>query len=255
MFKEGEKIVIVLWIIGILCILYFVLYAAFTGLTNVFTYFWLFAGGLSILRAVLPGILQKHNITIPKGIKWSGGIAAVVCTIAIIVAEGFIISYGISKPDEGAGYVIVLGAQVRGNTPSYNLVQRLDAAYDYLQENPETIAILSGGKGDGEDISEAQAMAEYLEEKGLSKERMILESESVNTYENIKYSKQLMKSQDMSVIIVTNDFHVFRGVRIAEKQGLENVQGLGSSTHWYTVPNLYLREAFAVIKYFVCGQI
>lgn len=246
---------IVLWIVGILCIGYFVLYAAFTGLTNIFTYFWLVVGGLSIFGALLPGILQKHNITIPKPVKWSAGIVAFVCVIAIIVVEGFIISYGISEPDKEADYVIVLGAQVRGNTPSYNLVQRLDAAYDYLQENPETIAILSGGKGDGEDISEAQAMANYLEEKGLSLERMILEDKSVNTYENMKYSRQLMKSQDSSVIVVTNDFHVFRSVKIAEKQGLTQVQGLGSSTHWYTVPNLYLREAFAVMKYFLCGQI
>ena len=57
------------------------------------------------------------------------------------------------------------------------------------------------------------------------------------------------------VVLVTNNFHVYRSIKIAKKQGLNNIQGLGSSIRWYTVPNLYLREAIAVIKYYVCGQI
>jgi len=80
-------------------------------------------------------------------------------------------------------------------------------------------------------------------------------SSSANTYENIKYSKELMGSPEDSVVLVTNHFHVYRGVGVAKKQGLTNVEGLGAPSKWYTVPNLYLREAFAVIKYILCGQI
>lgn len=84
---------------------------------------------------------------------------------------------------------------------------------------------------------------------------MILEEESKNTYDNIKYSKEKMEDPDASVVLVTNNFHVFRSIGIAKKQGLENVEGIGASVKWYTVPNLYLREAFAVIKYALWGQI
>ena len=144
---------------------------------------------------------------------------------------------------------------MQGRRPTYNLARRLDAAYSYLEENPGTTAILSGGQGTGEDISEAEAMAVYLEQKGISKERMILENQSKNTDENIRFSREKMGDQNTSVVLVTNSFHVFRSVRIAKKQGLANVEGLGAGIMWYTVPNLYLREAFAILKYAVCGQL
>lgn len=64
-----------------------------------------------------------------------------------------------------------------------------------------------------------------------------------------------MESGDAHLVLVTNNFHAFRSVKIAKKQGFTNVEGLGASVMWYTVPNLYLREAFAVVKYALFGQI
>lgn len=252
---KGRGAMIFLLLMGILCLGYFVLYAIKVDLTNTFTYFWLLTGIACIFGAMLPKYLKKHDITISKPLKVTlFGIVFLGASI-LVAAECFVIGYGVATPDQNADYVIVLGAQVKGTSPSYNLKRRLDVAYEYLEKNPETKVILSGGQGKGEDITEAQAMSTYLEEKGISKDRMLLENQSVNTYENIKYSKQLINSKKSSVIIVTNDFHVFRSVRIAKKQGIKYVQGLGATTHWYTVPNLYLREGFAVVKYFLCGQI
>lgn len=59
-------------------------------------------------------------------------------------------------------YLIILGARVRGETPSLDLQYRLDVAYDYLEKSPSTKAILTGGQGKGEDITEAEAMRRYL---------------------------------------------------------------------------------------------
>lgn len=246
---------IVLLVIGLLCLGYFILYAVSAGLTNIFTYFWLAAGAGCLIGVFLVHRLHQRNKIIPSAVKRGFGIAAFLLVGVLALAEFFIISYGTSVPAAGADYVIVLGAQVKGKVPSYNLKSRVESACDYLKENPQTMVILSGGQGEGEDISEAQAMAQYLIEKGIAPERMILEEQSGNTYENIKYSSKLMKDKNSLVILVTNDFHVFRSVKIAQKQGLTRVQGIGTSTWWYTVPNLYLREAFAVIKYFLFRQI
>lgn len=243
------------YIIGILNLVYFGLYAALTGLTNKFTYFWLLLGLFFILLAAGQKRLSHVLKAVPTPIKAVTGAIIGLGVLMVVIAEIFIISYGSKTPPPGADYVIVLGAQVRGRTPSYNLARRLDAAYGYLEDNPNTRVILSGGQGDGEEISEARAMAEYLAGKGISQERMILEDESRNTYENIQYSREIMNTDDVSVVLVTNDFHVFRSVGIAKKQGLKDVTGLGAPVMWYTVPNMYLREALAVVKYKLCGQI
>ena len=151
--------------------------------------------------------------------------------------------------------MIVLGARVKGSTPSYNLAKRLDVAAAYLKENPHTKVILSGGKGAGEDISEAEAMSVYLEEKGIARGRMFLENQSVNTDENIAFSQKFLPDTEVSVVLVSSAFHLYRAKRIARKQGLTQVTGLGSPSKWYSVPNSYVREGFAVIKYALCGQI
>lgn len=243
------------FIVGGLSLIYFGVYAALAGLTNKFTYFWLLFGICCILLAAGQKRISSGLKAIPVPVKAIAAVLFGLCLLALVAAEVMIISYGNRSPQPGADYVVVLGAQVRGRTPSYNLARRLDKAYRYLEENPDAQVILSGGQGQGEDITEAEAMAEYLQEKGISQERMILEDASVNTFENIKYSREKMESENPRVVLVTNNFHVFRSVGIAKKQGLTRVEGLGAPVMWYTVPNLYLREAFAVIKYKLFGQI
>ncbi len=239
---------------GICSIVYFGAYAILVDLTNTFTWFWLALGILCILAGA--GLIWLHlrRYVIPVGVRRTLGVLAGLGILCFLVTEGVIVGYGRSKPVQDAEYMIVLGARIRGSKVTANLARRLDTAYQYLEENPETKAILSGGQGTGEDIAEAEAMAAYLEDKGIARERMILEDQSVNTYENIKYSREKMESQNATVVLVTNDFHVFRGTHIAKKQGLSRVYGLGAPTKWYTVPNMYVREAFAVWKYTVCGQ-
>lgn len=245
----------ILMIIGILCLVYFVMYIALVDLTNLFTFFWLIAGiGCIVLRGLLR-YTERNEITIPAAVRWAVGILFGAAVLIFLVVEIIIIQYGAATPSAGADYVLVLGCQVKGTNPTYALTKRLDAAYDYLMDNPDSLVILSGGQGPGEDITEAYAMAEYLKKKGFPESRMLLEDKSQNTDENIRFSMELMESPDRTVVLVTNHFHVFRGVGVAKKQGLTNVEGLGAPTKWYTVPNQYVREAFAVLKYKLWGQI
>lgn len=242
-------------LLGIMCLLYFVMYAVFVDLTNVFTYFWLIVGFMFVLIKPMVGYMEKKHIIIPTGIKWTGSILVMLMFLVFVVAECVIISYGSKEPRPNADYVLVLGAQVKGTRLTYALQKRLDVAYQYAVDNPESVVIVSGGKGYGENVTEAYAMAEYLKAKGLDENRLIMEDQSTSTHENIEYSKQFIDNMNASIVLVTNDFHVYRGVGVAKKQGLTNVEGLGAPVKWYTIPNQYVREAFAVVKYKLCGQI
>lgn len=247
--------IIVLFIVGVASASYFVLYALLVDLGNVFAYFWLMLGILGIGGGILGLLFRRFHITLPVWLV-RGGMAAVgLGLLVFVITEGIIIGYGHRKPDGGADYIIVLGARVKGQKITANLRGRLRIAERYLKENPETKAILSGGQGAGEDISEAEAMRRYLVQRGIQEERLLLEDQSVNTDQNLTYSMERMESPDASVVLVTNNFHIFRSMRIAKRKGLTRVQGYGSATYWYTIPNLYVREAFAVLKYAVCGQL
>lgn len=255
--KKGNRNVFmnILMIIGILCLVYFVMYMVLVDLTNLFTFFWLIAGiGCIAFRGLLR-YTEHNSVMIPPVVKWTASILFGAAVLVFAAVEIIIIQYGAADPSAGADYVLVLGCQVKGTNPTYALTKRLDAAYEYLMDNPDTFVILSGGQGPGEDITEADAMASYLRKKGVAESRMLLEDKSQNTDENIRYSMELMENPDAAVVLVTNHFHVFRGVGTAKKQGLTNVEGLGAPTKWYTVPNQYMREGFAVLKYKLWGQI
>ena len=152
-------------------------------------------------------------------------------------------------------YLIVLGAQVREDGPSIVLRYRLDAAIDYLAENPNTICIVSGGQGKNEPVSEAEGMAEYLIKNGIEENRIILEDKSTSTVENIQYSKVLIELPYNSVGIVTNNFHVFRGIQIAKAQGLEEVCGIAADSNVLYLPNNVLRECCGILKDWIMNNI
>lgn len=114
-----------------------------------------------------------------------------VFVVSFVIIEGCIISQMHAKADENLDYIIVLGAQVRADGPSKVLKHRLNTAIDYLEKNPETICIVSGGQGYNEPCTEAQAMADYMKAAGIEKDRLILEDESKTTEQNIKYSKNI----------------------------------------------------------------
>ncbi|MGM9985959.1 MAG: YdcF family protein [Bacillaceae bacterium] len=153
-----------------------------------------------------------------------------------------------TEPEKGADYLLVLGARLRGETPSLSLRYRLDAATSYLKENPKTLAIVSGGQGNGETISEAEAMKRALVESGIDDTRIILEDKSTNTLENIAFSKKLLPPTAKNGIVVTNDYHVYRAMMLCKKEGL-HVSGLPAKTPSVVVLKSYLREYLAVIKY------
>lgn len=152
-------------------------------------------------------------------------------------------------------YLIVLGAHVRGRELSLALYERVHRALEYLREHPHTKAVLSGGRGTGEEITEAQAMADYLTANGITPGRLLLEDRSTNTRENIAYSLKLIGDVHCPIGVVTNHFHIFRGCAIARKAGCTDVEGI--SAPYRTVRLLWYipREVLACIKDKLCGNL
>ena len=139
--------------------------------------------------------------------------------------------------------------------PSAVLKFRLDAAYDYLTENEGTICVVSGGQGSNEPCTEAEGMYRYLTDKGIAPERILMEDRSTDTSENIAYSKALIGRTDVSVGIVTNNFHVFRGVNLAKAAGFQDVCGISARSNVYFQLNNMVREFFGIMKDLVCGNL
>ena len=151
-------------------------------------------------------------------------------------------------------YIIVLGAHVQGTRLTLALLERTRRALQYLEENPETKAVLSGGQGEGEDISEAQAMCNYLVEHGIDRERLILEGRSTNTTENLKFSLEII-GLDHSVGVVTNNFHVFRGTAIGKKCGCKEIYPIPSRYRSWRLLIYIPREILAIIKDKIMGNL
>ncbi len=197
----------------------------------------------------------KHQITLSSFWRTLIIVAISVCIGIFILLEGTLIYHANKKAEPGMDYLIVLGAQVKGTTISKQLKKRLDTATTYLEENPMTVVIVSGGQGSGEDISEAEAMKRYLLEKKITENRIVMEDKSTSTNENIRFSKVLITKKNATVVIVTNGFHIFRSISIAKKQGIERVHGLAAPSDSILLLNYYIREAAGVLKDKLCGNL
>lgn len=159
--------------------------------------------------------------------------------------------------DREADYIIVLGAGVNGSTPSLSLRNRLDAALDYLEQHQQTTAIVSGGQGPGEDISEAQCMYNWLKEHGISDNRIIMEPHATSTDENLRYSmdilNELTDSEDQVIGIVSSEYHLHRAKLMAQRYGIDAVGIAGKTSYPTLTINYCIREAFGLTHYYVFG--
>lgn len=239
-------------VVGIICILYCLGTFLFGGYGTMFFLIWAVAG----VAAIVWGLFGKKILAaMPLWIKRCFYILVTICVVIFVAVEGMIISGFVTKAPADLDYIIVLGAQLKENGPSYVLRLRLDAAYEYLLANENTKVIVSGGQGSNEPDTEAQGMYDYLVEKGIDPERIIKEDKSTDTSENILFSKEIINSEIDSVGIVSNNFHIFRAVQLAKAAGYEEVYGIGARSNLWYLPNNMLREFFGMAKDFVMGNL
>lgn len=242
-----NKIFIVL---GIIAILYAVVLTIFiTGFNfgNIFTAF----AGLAIAFIFFNNEYRVFNLSIRnKRIRGTLKLILLFWIISFIIVEGIIV-YSI-KTDAyiKADYLMILGGGLNGGELSVSLLKRMEKGVEYLEKNPDAKVIVSGGQGPGEEITEAEAMAQYLLAQGIKEDRIIKEEKSTSTMENFKYSREILKGEikeNQELVIVTNDFHMFRSKLLAKRNGFVPF-ALPCKTPLSVLPNFYIREYFAVIK-------
>lgn len=236
-------------LIGFILILYVIaINFTFGGIT--FSGAFLLVGVVLIIYHFIKVKIRNKNIfNVIKFLLSIGLVVFSVIEIAIIIFPKSNSCY--------ASYVVILGAGVKGETPSLTLSKRLDKAIEYSNiQNKDFKIIVSGGKGSGENISEAEAMKRYLSKKGI-KQEIIMEDQSRTTKENLIFSKEIIEKEssrnieDIGVKIITSDFHALRSNLIASKLGYEERSFLTNRTLPILMPVMYSREFFAIIKYFI----
>ena len=167
-----------------------------------------------------------------------------------LVLQGLIISSAYTE-DAEVDALIVLGAGLRNSAPSMILRTRLNAAIRYLESRGDTPIVVSGGLGQGETITEAEAMFRYLSARGVDESLIWKEEESTSTRENLAFSLAVMEEngldiENAKVAIVSNEFHLYRAKLIAGKAGVEAV-GVAAATPGLDLRVLYFfREALAL---------
>ena len=158
------------------------------------------------------------------------------------------IYFACQPPAENAT-AVVLGAQIKDSGPSVMLWGRINSAEKYLESNENVFAVLSGGQGDDEPMSEAQAMKKILEDKGIETQRLYMEDKSTNTTENMKFSMQIIEENNLNndLAVVTDSFHQLRVRIIARLLGIEGEIGsINSDTRFIYLPTFAVREWCAI---------
>ena len=229
--RKAQVAAVVLFVVAVLLVL-FDSGGRFLGYTCAFTgaFVLAFSYAARVLRRVMLVILA-------------------VIVVAIAVVEVPIVRESLAAPSEEADYIIVLGAAVRGETPSLAMRERVEAAVEFLRAHPDCKAVLSGGKGRGESVTEAEAMRRLIVAEGISADRLILEQKSTSTRENLKFSFEAILDDGgdpATAAVVSSEYHICRAKMIARGLGVEVGAVPATTTHLDVRLNYFLREAFAV---------
>lgn len=264
----------ILWLIAAFCVVYYVIIVVYSGLTTSFSLIWLIFALICMVLTVSWEAYIRHKDRIPLWVPVS--VVTMCCTgILVFTVVEILVFTGVAARDtSNLDYVIVLGARVKETGISKSLKNRLDKALEYLDENPGTILVLSGAKGEDEPVSEAEAMRDYLVYNGVREEQLILETRSYSTVENIAYSRVAIEKdqadkkayrQNNPIIMVpgafeevpdkpikigvlTSNFHVFRAQQIAKKWGIPDIYGISCDSDPVLFIHFCVRESVAILK-------
>jgi uncharacterized SAM-binding protein YcdF (DUF218 family) len=192
-----------------------------------------------------------HSKKITKLIWNVANLCMVLFAVYAVGISGLMVYYSTIPPVEGST-AVVLGAQVRNGKASALLQQRIDAGEQYLNSNKNSVAVVTGGQGDDEAMSEAKCMYDNMTADGIKSDRIYMEDKAWNTYENIKFSYNIIKENNLNknLAIVTDSYHQLRARLIAYKQNINTKIG-AVNTHNNKIgiinyPTYFVREWIAV---------
>ena len=239
-----------LWLIAVIILLIAALVFAFAMTGHAF---------VAALCALAAAVTAFYHFVRKRALRIALAALLILGLAAFGVIEAPIIAAARTDAPEDTEYLVVLGAGLHGDVPSLSLTDRLNAALDWLEAHPDCVAVVSGGQGPGETMTEGEAMQIWLEAKGIAPERIIVEDRATSTRENLENSFALIRERggepDGNTAIVTSEYHLYRAKAMAEGLGVECF-GVAGRTSWPTLAlNYFIREGFAVTYYKLTGEI
>ena len=212
--------------------------------------------GICCFYALMPLAAPYHPVFTRWAIRivsWCLCFGIALCT----VTELIVLRASKGSPQQDTPYLLVLGAKVNENGPSVSLWDRINAAYDYLSAHPDTVAVLSGGQGKDEPMSEAQCMYDHLTDMGISPDRLYMEDQATSTWQNFQYSLDLLENtfgqRPTELGVVSSEYHLFRAGLFARAFGVEFI-GIPARTARFTQRiNYFMREVAGVWYYILLG--
>jgi uncharacterized SAM-binding protein YcdF (DUF218 family) len=199
-------------------------------------------------------LTQIWQMVIGKVVLCAMGTIVGALLILFLAVSGCMIHACTKQPSENAT-LLVLGAAIRGDQPSKLLRGRLETAYAYLIEHPDAVCIVSGGQREDEVCTEASVMKRYLVEKGIDPARIYEESASTSTFENVKFSREIIEEHGLSpsIAVVTQEFHQFRAQQFVERAGFNDVGAVVAHSPWHLLGSYWIRDFAGVCHMILLG--
>ena len=200
----------------------------------------------------LKGLGTTFQITIAALI-----LGVILGILVAAVTEAIIIHASFGDPEEDVDYVVVLGAKVREDGPSMSLWDRISAAAAYLEAHPDVTAVVSGGKGADEPMTEAEAMYIHLVDLGIDPKRILREDKATSTWENLNYSLDLIEKttgqRPKKIGVLSSEYHLFRASLFAKRCGVEFVGIPARTSRLGQTLNHFMREVAGVWHFLILG--
>lgn len=207
----------------------------------------LISGCLRLIRKRPLFYFQK-----PALCRTARAVFALFCAVAVGL-QG-LVCWGVGRKSEpGAQAVVILGARVYGDQPSLLLRSRIDAAAQYLLENPQACAVACGAAANG-GFSEAYVIQKRLVALGVDPSRIYLDEQSADTRQNIQNAAGILRALGVTkAAVATSDYHLWRGAHLLRRAGFEPVC-VGAPSAWYLRPIAHFREMLSIARELVFPQ-
>ncbi|MGN0998024.1 MAG: YdcF family protein [Faecousia sp.] len=244
------------WLLPLLLVLLGVLFYGFGGAYR-FTALVFVCIAALIACYLLLHLLGRNHLMKAKILRTILSSALLIGICVVMVTGSLILRAGVGEPSVDCAYLVVLGAKVNGTSPSLSLSERIKAAAEYLTAHPNTIAVVSGGQGPDEGISEAECMYHELTARGIDPQRIWMEDQATSTWENLQFSLNLIEektgTRPTEIGLISSEYHMFRATLFACDCGVTPIRIPATTTNIAIRINYTLREVAGVWHYLILG--
>lgn len=255
-----------------ICFIYFIIIVAYSGISTAYCGIWLLLAAVFIVMGCFRARSRGRKDGMPRRLPIFVYTSFVLAMVVSIAAMSLVISGRERRTEADLDYVVIVGDRVFADGISTALRLKLDRAVQYFVENRRTILVLSGGQQEGDPVPEALAMYNYLRFRGVPEQNMVMEMDSENTRENIRFSLDIIEqdlqrrnrdvlpglrreSEDLRIGILTSDFNMYRSMRYARKDGYPEVYGISTRTDLVLYPHECVRETCALVGDMLTGRL